>query len=295
MYHERLVYNGCQIGSEEALNWVHCHDYLVDSDKAGYDYDMHAFEQYKKSRTLPPYLRNLRKPTYYEITRYVPGVDRDKTMGCQNIIGEGEITNNVIDVVFFKVAEPIIKEALAKASIILSETHPYDPELARFYNQTLDSFPSHSAPRKEILRLKDRLLAVKTEWTSTGGKHAWDIQIQRLRNLYDAIQPEDPSSEICIEWLRRQGKGLSNWDKLKASTLASLPHTSNQLLFGIAGREMCYLKVNEQSDTFREIIESQYRALKIRRPKTVLSTEQFVEAGVEEGEAEEVVIETAYF
>lgn len=292
MYHERLVYNGCPVGSEEVTNWVHCHDYLVDSDKAGYDFDMQSFEQYKKSRVLPKHLRNLRKPTYYEITRHVPGAEKDKkTLGSSNVIGEGEVTDNVIDVVFFKVAEPIIQDALARASIILGNTIPYDSELANFYNQTIKSYPPQSAPLKEIHRLRDQLKAVKAEWTSTGGKYPWAIQIERLRNLYDAIEPLDPSSDIVTEWLRRQGKGMTIWDKLKASTLAHLPHTSNQLLFGIAGRELCFLKINEQHESFRSIIETQYRALKVRKPKTVLSGDHNLH-GVDD---EEVAVETGYF
>lgn len=297
LYHERLLYNGCPAGDEEAVNIVHCHDYLVDSDKQGYYYDIASFEAYKRSRNISRRFPNLRNPTYWRITKHAPGDDKGKPAGFENVIGDGLLTANVIDVVFFEVAEPIIKKTLDHVRVVLEKAVDYDPQLALFYNQTIDSYQNCPEARKEMFRLREKLQAVKaiwaaTSWTKDEKGETRELRIQTLREQYDAIQPEDPTSAIATEWLRRQGRGLTTWEKLKASAFASLHFISGMLQFRIAGAELCQLKANEQGQPCRTIIESQYRALKVKKPKTACSSGHALDEIEMDGEA---VIDSVYY
>lgn len=296
LFHERLLYNGCTAGDEEAVNIVHLHDYLVDSDKQGYDYDITSFDEYKKSTSISRRFPNLRNPTYWQITRYTPGDDH-KPAGREGVIGDGQLTDNVIDIIFFEVAEPIIKRTLERAYIMLKDAPEYDEELARFYNQTIESYQSGAKAHKELLRLRQKLQGVQTEWINTNwSKHnrgsVRENRIQQIRDKYDAIQPEDPTSVIAVEWLRRQGQDLTTWEKLKASAFASIYGIKATLQFRIAGGELCYLKANEQTESRRVQVESQYRALKVRKPKTAWSPDQSFDNA--EG-SEEGVVDTGYY
>lgn len=276
---------------------MHCHDYLVDSDKQGYDYDMTSFDEYKKSRSISRRFPNLRNPTYWTITKYTPGED-SKPASRGNVIGEGQVTDNVIDIVFFEVAGPIIERTLERARIVLESAADYDQDLARFCSQTLQSYPQGSDQYKEIIDLKQKLRAVQAEWAAKNWakeknaltKEHW---MQKVRQQYDAIQPNNPASTTAVEWLRGQGKGLTTWEKLKASAFAGLHSISGTLQFRIAGPELCYLKASEQAEPCRTIVDSQYRALKVRKLKVAWSPDQ-AHDNMDELD-EEPIVETAYY
>lgn len=295
LFHERLVYAGLPIGSEEVMRFVYLHDYLVDADKQGYDFSQADFDAYKASRPLP---RNLPEPKYWQFTR-----SQDKNQQKNEIqgrlVGQAQTAASAIDTIFFDVVQPIVESALIRASVILEPAASYDPDLAEFWKETFESTPRGSEMAAELLKLKDRLRSIHGEWSSDARKYdTWVERIEALRASYDAIQPSNPHNPIMVEFLRRVGRGFTRWDELKASCFAANQFYSvsrpGLLVMSVAGAEMCHLKLQHTEDASRSMLLSHYRSLKLRRVRQVDSADDF-DDGDGDGDAVIAVGDAAYY
>ena len=257
-FHERLIYSEGDIDSKEAINLVHLHDNLVDADKQGYEFDEAAWKKYKETAKLPQTLPN---PAYKRFTGSKDNI---------NDISQPSVDGNIIDEVSFKVIWPVLEWSLERVKEILSKAKIDDPDLARFYDETLHSSEPGSVERSELEGLKDALKGLRKFWGSYERSQLdWNEFVQQTRARYDAIQPKKPSHPVIVQWLRRQGGDLTIWDRLKASALAKFQYgttTPGSLIFSVAGEELCILKANERGPTRRLALEM-YLSLKLRKSR----------------------------
>ncbi|UJO14577.1 RNA-dependent RNA polymerase 2 [Fulvia fulva] len=271
LFYERFIYARGTIDEVAANELVFLHDYLVDADKQGYDYTPADFDAFQKSRNLSS---DMPKPAYWEYTR--PEDETKVKNPAHYRVNKTKVTNNIIDFVYFQVVDPIVKDGMIRASHILEPAGAYDDDLSKFYKQTIEASTKGSDMLQELLKLKDNLLRVKQEWGAANAAGPFPEAVARTRAVYDSIQPLDPQSVFAVEWLRRQGKGYTTWEKLKASCLARWPEfyggeKAGSFIFSIAGRELCHLKLNELDEDTRSMLLSQYLVLKPRKMRKAAS------------------------
>ncbi|KJX92467.1 RNA polymerase-like protein [Zymoseptoria brevis] len=273
--HERLTYTTGDINSYHAKQLVYLHDYLVDADKQGYEFEFAALNDFKKSIELPT---DLQDPRYWKYTTDENENDLERQNTTYNVSKLSFVPmragkeKNIIDEVYFDVAEPLIRECIARVEDVLCFEAQEDEDLTRFYDQTWDSASEGSVIRTELQALKKRLQEVRSLWGELRVPNSWFDLLTQVRQKYEEIQPQDVTHPTVVEWLRRQGTRPTMWDQLKACAFAKLfqrkGKTPGQLVFSIAGHELCEIKATELGPT-RTMCDNQYRQLKLRKAKKV--------------------------
>jgi hypothetical protein len=121
----------------------------------------------KKRIKLPT---DLPDPKYWKYTANDDDQDMEKQQTSYAVPKTGPaITRkdnevNIIDEVYFDVAEPIIQQCLARVDEVLDFEAEDDPDLTRFFDQIWDSAATGSVIRTELKALKERLHDVKALW-----------------------------------------------------------------------------------------------------------------------------------
>jgi hypothetical protein len=281
LLHERLIYDQGAIDSEQAQLLVFLHDYLVDSDKQGYEFTHDDLENFTTRHGIP---RQLSDPEYWRFLKEAK----------QDYSNKAPAKDNIIDTIFFDVVAKIHESCLTAIRVLLGGAQSRDEHLEMFHDQIMKNADYNNDVtvdaifQAELRHLKFSLKAVREVYTSSfPGKSSHSShtdyieRIKQLRVMYDEIQPLHPDHSAVREWLRHQGAALSTWDKLKASTLAKHHHDTarpGRLLFNLAGRELCELKTNEVaqadlerladcSDAPRVISKRQWSLMKPRKAK----------------------------
>jgi hypothetical protein len=271
--HERLIYATGDINSHQAKQLVYLHDYLVDADKQGYEFDYPALDRFRKAIKLPT---DLPDPKYWKYTVVDDDNDPEKQQTTYTILKRGPgaacKNENIIDEAYFDVAEPLVHQCLERVEEALNFEPQNDEDLTRFYDQTWNSASPDSIIRTELQTLKARLQDVRSLWSEIYTSSTWFDLLTQVRVKYDEIQPQGLEHPTVVEWLRRQGNGPTTWDKLKACAFAKLfqkrGRYPGKLIFNIAGHELCEVKAQEAGMT-RLLLDTQYRRLKPRKTKKI--------------------------
>ncbi|KAF2168282.1 hypothetical protein M409DRAFT_21720 [Zasmidium cellare ATCC 36951] len=238
--HECLVYLEGGINSEMAIYLVHLHDYLVDAEKQGYNFDEAAFRRFKEKIKLP---KNLPRPLHWAFTKIDDDDDERNNMRAPIVEG------NVIDDVFLKIVKPKADEAMHRVKQVLFPARQFmDPHLGKFLEETITSAHKGSLIRRELKAIERPLEDIRQVWKTHQRVWGFNELVLRLRTKYDAITPHDTLHPTVVEWMRKQGNDLTIWEKLKACVFAKLHHGTLQrgrLVFSVAGRDLCIIKHHE--------------------------------------------------
>lgn len=296
LFAERVAYTEGGIRGKKYQTLVHLHDYLVDSDKQGYDFSDADFSAFKREQKFAP---NLPKPAYWRFSRNEQENEKKSTTYEPKTF---PVKDNITDIVFFDIVEPIINAGLKKAAEMIEDTARYDYDLANLFNETMKKAKEDHESGKdstlihEMKSLKTKLEAVRKCWAEEAKQYSYEEYVMKMRRIYDDIQPDDPRSAKAEEWLRRTGSDLSLWDKLKASCFARTQNYSQEkpsaLIFTVAGAELCYLKATMVPEARRTILQSQYQALKLRRAKRPPILNEFDE---DAGEPDQALETAGYY
>ncbi|CAK3798102.1 RNA-directed RNA polymerase [Lecanosticta acicola] len=278
---ESLVYKYGTVAHRDVLELIPLHDYLVDADKQGYRYSSKAFHTFLKRAGIdehPPV------PKYWEITKAGKDVDKEKQHNSYKRRSSEEVHGNIIDDMFSTVVTPIFNETILRARNIVKPAGAYDPDLYRFYDQTMASVVEGSDIHKELKALEnEKFRKLRDIWT--GPRLGTRTEFRRqMRNEYDQMLPQNTENPAIKELLRRQGHAPSPWDLLKASCLAKFQHYGTKkgaMMFSVAGRELCILKANELDPEVHHMLQSHYHAMKLRKMKKPRPTDEYDSDNVE--------------
>ncbi|KAK5685052.1 hypothetical protein LTS10_003127 [Elasticomyces elasticus] len=156
LYHGKMTYHDGGIASDKAKLLVELHDYLVDSDKQGYQYDPQSFAVWRLRHGI---LCPAGDPAHWRFTRKNGG-------------GDGPIKvkpGNCEDALYFGVVTPKIENIVNLAKKATNDATVEDPDLERMYDRY--SRMRSETIRDELKRLPLRFKPARDTWNDGTSRH----------------------------------------------------------------------------------------------------------------------------
>jgi hypothetical protein len=284
LFLEKLAYAENSIHSPGINMIADLHDYLIDATKNGYRFDYQDFTNLIASS---PLIRNKKPPTpAYKLGMNV-GFDtmsnahRWSPTNSSTERPQSYNPNHVVDHLFFRIVEPHLHATInvLKEGIKEHGTH-WDEDLQFPYLQEhMESETDHTI-RAELRRLKQSLENIYLHWARNFRNDKPDEQYPSKSDIFNTVlgdcynkftqlQPQNLEHPIISRWTReRIGKGPSRWSLIKASALFIIFHEKPAFTFGIAGKELAYIKAHSKIGS-RMVVESLWAQMKPRPIKNV--------------------------
>ncbi|KAK4929864.1 hypothetical protein LTR49_003491 [Elasticomyces elasticus] len=240
LYHGKMTYHSGDISSPAAKLLVELHDYLVDSDKQGYQYDPQTFSNLKLIYGMP---NSVDDPAHWRFTRKNGDVageaKRTKPGNCEDALYYGVVVPKILNILHL--AKLATKDAVVEDPDLELTHDSYAADQDTVIKEELKHFPAAFKPIKQVWN-DGQSRYMKTKKHDFSG---WDKIAEQCHGKLVFIEPVGEANDPMIRSLtRRIGKRVRNWDDLRTSTLFKIYRfsTAGKFLFSIAGGDLCRMK-----------------------------------------------------
>jgi len=242
--HGSLIYKDGKISTPAATALCNLHDLIIDADKQGLLFTPAAYAKLKQKHGIG----QLDIPAHRKFTR-----NGTEDAAESNRSWHKPKKTDIVDRLFFNVVQPKIDVGLKKARATLADSGSLDTDLTALYDSLWDSASSNQDVLRELKALQLALDLPRRTWREAcarrrmeaAKKEMFDFNeiILKCEKQYAAIQPDNPSNPMVVEWLRRRGNAPTVWEEVKASAFARLQHNDGgRMMFSVAGDVLCHLK-----------------------------------------------------
>ena len=238
--HGKVAYLENSISTPAVGLLADLHDYLVDSAKNGFLFGSEDYSRFVSKLPGVP-LKALREPAYKEAMNCSAKDDNGFNSRSETIKYK---KNHINDFIYFEVMSPHVNEVLNMLLEIRDKCSTYDHDLTAYFNkavnETEDVFVR--AELEHLARGLDSLY--KRLWTQNVHRNFGDC-LENCFKEYREISPLNTDHSAIRYWMRKDLVGIpSQWELLKASCLFKIFHAKFQFCFGMAGRQLAFIKAS---------------------------------------------------
>ena len=268
--HGKVAYYENSINTAAVKLLADLHDYLVDSAKNGFLFSSEDHSKLISKLPGGPF-KALKDPAYKQAMAF--------SINDCDISSLSYNKRHINDWIYFEVLLPHISKVLNMILEIRDGCSTYDPDLTAYLNKvatnTEDIFM-----RAELEHLSKELESLyKRVWVQNINRNFSDC----LRNCfkeYRGINPLNSDYPVIQYWIQENLVGIpSQWDLLKASCLFKIFHAKSQFCFGMAGKQLAFIKASSSEGT-HFLISSMWAHAK---PKRALEVAVFKDGHINAG------------
>ncbi|KAJ9638245.1 hypothetical protein H2199_006932 [Coniosporium tulheliwenetii] len=296
--HESLSYAKNTIDSPGTNALADLHDLLVDSAKNGYVFDESAYRNYCQKN---PHIGKV--PAQPAFREYIKKISRRDA----NPRKPRHKKEHIVDYLLFDIVLPHVEETLVQLKAAFAGGGTSDPDLPALYLEEkgaaaqAGTAPDEAGPRSKALKaLKDDLAKIRqgfneqygrSKRSGTTGSDGYSQNIEQCYQKYVVIEPLNPSNDpTIIRWTKPIVPGaFTYWSLIKASALYHLYDRKLDFVFGLAGRELVYLKACACGrDGVRFLVPRMWANMKPRKIKGGVTEEELLDSEYETAAEEEM-------
>ena len=234
--HGKVAYYENSINTAAVKLLADLHDYLVDSAKNGFLFSLEDYSEFVSKLPGVPF-RTLKDPAYKQAMAFSIKDDRDINSSSYN-------KRHINDWIYFEVLLPHISKVLNMILEIRDSCSTYDPDLTAYFNKVTTNTEDIFV-RAELEHLSKELESLyKRVWAQNINRNFSDC-LGNCFGEYGRINPLNSEHPAIQYWMQKNLVGIpSQWDLLKASCLFKIFHAKSQFCFGMAGRQLAFIKAS---------------------------------------------------
>ena len=237
--HGKVAYHQNSIDTTAVRLLADLHDYLVDSAKNGFSFSSGDYQEL--ASTLPDVsLKTLKEPSYKQAMDFSARDDQTKKgPECDMLKYKKEHIN---DLIYFEVVLPHIDAVLKSLLEIVDKSGTYDADLTKIFDETMSS--AHDIlVRAELEQMSRALECIYKSIWAPNVKQNFKGCTEKCFREYELVQPLNPDHAVMRCWVQKSLEGIpSQWQLIKASCLFKKFHPKSQFCFGVAGKQLAFLK-----------------------------------------------------
>lgn len=297
--HESLSYAKNTLDSPGTNALADLHDLLVDSAKNGYVFDESAYRKYCHKN---PHIGKITAlPAFRQYIKELAG-SRD--------VNPRKFRPNkqhIVDYLLFDIVLPHVEETLVQLKAAFGGSGTSDSDLPALYLEEKNAAAQVGTAADEVgscstalKALKDDLAKIrqgfneqygKNKRSGTTGSEGYSQNIEQCYQRYIVVEPFNPSDDpTIIRWTKPIVPGaFTYWSLIKASALYHLYDRKLDFVFGLAGKELAYLKACAcGKDGVRFLVPRMWANMKPRKIKGGVTEEEQLDSEYETAAEEEM-------
>lgn len=237
--HGKVAYHENSIHTPAVRLLADLHDYLVDSAKNGFLFGSEDYSQFL-SKLPDVHVRALKEPAYKEAMTCSAKDDN-------GVNSRSEIRYNkrhINDFIYFEVMSPHINEVLNMLLEIKDRCRTEDTDLTAYFSQAMNNTEDIFL-RGELENLGKELDSLYRRVWVQNINRTFSECLEKCFGEYREISPLNSNYSGIRSWMQKDLIGVpSQWELLKASCLFKNFHTKFQFCFGMAGRQLAFIKAS---------------------------------------------------
>ena len=237
--HRKVAYHENSIDTPAVKLLADLHDYLIDSAKNGFVFCSEDYQAFMAQ--LPNVsVRALKEPVYKQAMAFSTKEDLSiKT-------SERDITKykreHISDWIYFEIMSPHINTVLESLLDVKEKAETDDSDLKKYFDEAMND-AEDILVRAELEELPKALDCMyKSSWVPHVNRN-YEVCLEKCFEEYDSLKPSNLNHAVIRCWMQKPLEGIpSQWELIKASCLFKTLHHRFQFCFGIAGKQLAFLK-----------------------------------------------------